>query len=37
MQNERRFETAEYWHVRSRDTRSRAEEMIAEWAQGISP
>src|SRR5271169_5472546 len=26
--NERRFETAEYWHVRSQETRSRAEEMI---------
>ena len=26
--NERRFETAEYWQVRSRDTRSRAEQMI---------
>ena len=26
--NERRFETAEYWHVRSQETRSRAEQMI---------
>ena len=25
---DRRFETAEYWHVRSRDTRYRAEQMI---------
>jgi hypothetical protein len=25
--NERRFETAEYWHVRSHETRSRAEQM----------
>ena len=26
--NERRFETAEYWHIRSQETRSRAEQMI---------
>jgi hypothetical protein len=26
--NERRFETAEYWNVRSHETRSRAEQMI---------
>jgi hypothetical protein len=24
----RRFETAEYWHIRSQETRSRAEQMI---------
>ena len=33
MQNDRlgsvrRFETAEYWHARSQETRSRAEQMI---------
>jgi hypothetical protein len=26
--DQRRFETAEYWRVRSLDTRSRAEKMI---------
>ena len=26
--NERRIDTAEYWHVRSQETRSRAEKMI---------
>jgi hypothetical protein len=26
--NERRFETAEYWHVRCQETRSRAEHMV---------
>ena len=28
LANERRFETAEYWHVRSHEARSRAEQMI---------
>jgi hypothetical protein len=28
LENDRRFETAEYWHVRSQETRSRAEQMI---------
>jgi hypothetical protein len=27
--NERHIDTAEYWHVRSQETRSRAEKMIA--------
>ena len=27
--NEGRFETAEYWHVRSHEARSRAEQMIS--------
>jgi hypothetical protein len=26
--NDRRFESAEYWHVRSQETRSRAEHMV---------
>jgi hypothetical protein len=26
--DQRRFETSEYWHVRSQETRSRAEKMI---------
>jgi hypothetical protein len=26
--NDRRLETAEYWHVRSQEARSRAEQMI---------
>ena len=25
---DRRFETAEYWHVRSHETRSRVEQMV---------
>jgi hypothetical protein len=28
LSNTRRFETAEYWHVRSQEARSRAEQMI---------
>jgi len=27
---EQRLETAEYWHVRSQETRSRAEQMITQ-------
>jgi hypothetical protein len=32
---ERRIETAEYWHVRSRETRSRAEEMVTPETQRL--
>jgi hypothetical protein len=31
--NERRIESAEYWHVRSQETRSRAEQMITPETQ----
>jgi hypothetical protein len=33
--DQRRFETAEYWHVRSRETRSRAEKMITPEARHL--
>jgi hypothetical protein len=33
--SERRIETAEYWHVRSRETRARSEEMVTTETQRL--